>query len=182
MMKLQVAHLAAACALSLAPGAFAAESDLVPDRLLHARYVALGIETGDDFLSETEAMTDSRLMTEDLQALRAMRKLIERWDRYAITERPGQAELLIAIRVGQRTVVGGGVTFGPREGGRSRKSVHAGVDVSFLEDMLTVYQADEGRRGPILWRSRQADGLSKSSPRLFEELKAAVEKAAPKTP
>lgn len=179
MMKPAQAALLGACALMLAPCAFAADSDLVPARLLHARYVAIVLETGEELLDETEATIDSRVLPDDLVALREMRKLVERWDRYAITMRPAQAELLIAVRPGQRTVVGGGVTFGPTGAGRPRKSVHAGVDVSLLEDMLTVYEAENGRRGPILWRSRRSKGLSKSSPRLFEELKAAVEKAAP---
>ena len=178
----RAAFLGAASLVLLAPCLFAADSDRVPAKLVFARYVAIGIETGDDFVSETQAMTDNRLLSGDLETLSKMRKLVEGWKRYAITLHPDQAELLIAVRPGRRTVVGGEVTFGSSDARRSGRSFQVGVDVSLLDDMLTVYDARDGLRGPILWRSQREDGLSKSSPRLFEELKTAVEKADPKKP
>ena len=181
----RAALLGAACLFSLIPSLFAADSERVPASVVHARFVALVVETGDDMLGETAAQLDPHrvLHIGDLEALRALRRFVEAWDRYRITTHLDQADLLLAVRIGNRTTVSAGVTRGPSSAGtRSRTSYQASAEVSFLHDMLTVYDADNGRRGAVLWRSWEEDGLSEPSPKLFDELKKAVEKAAAKTP
>jgi len=52
-------------------------------RLAQARYVALGYDLGDRFLSERQAIVDSdRVTPEDRRALEVIRELLEDWDRY----------------------------------------------------------------------------------------------------
>jgi len=165
----------------LAPALFAGPSP-VPARLAQARYVALAYDLGDSLLSESEAMAKpARVLPEDREALNSVRSLIEKWGRYVITTRPAQAELIVAVRTGRRVSAEAGVRIGgPRQGtgatgsGATTGSSY-GVEGSSAEDMLSVY---EGSGGPLLWREQRPGGLSRSSPTLFDDFKADVEKAA----
>ena len=58
--------------LSLAPAAVDAGKRIVPARIAQARYVALGYDLGDRFLSETEAITDPDVLPEERRALQAI--------------------------------------------------------------------------------------------------------------
>jgi hypothetical protein len=167
--------------LLVAPAVLAAPR--VPARLLAARYVALGFDLGDrGFVSATEAMgLPDRVTPEDRKALEAVREAIESWDRYAIEIRPANAEILIALRVGRRTL--GKARIGdPAGSGSSERS--GGIELSSLssrDDMLSVYDAGSGGvAAALLWRAQRVDGLSGSSPALLEQLKADVEASARK--
>ncbi len=70
-----------------------------PALLAQARYVALGYDRGDGFVSETDVRAD--VLPEERAALQAIRAGIEQWDKYQVVVRPGQAELLIAVRKGR---------------------------------------------------------------------------------
>ena len=69
-----------------------------PALLAQARYVALGYDRGDGFVSETDVRAD--VFPEERAALQAIRAGIEQWDKFQVVVRPGQAELLIAVRKG----------------------------------------------------------------------------------
>jgi hypothetical protein len=165
----------------LAPSLFAG-SNKVPARLAQARYVALAYDLGDSMLSEAEALAKpARVLPEDRDALNSVRNLIEKWGRYVITIRPAQAELLIAVRSGRRASAEVGVRIGGRRQGTGATGSGAttgslyGVEASSGDDMLSVY---EGSGGPLLWREQRPGGLSRSSPTLFEDFKADVERVA----
>ena len=68
--------------------------------LVHARYVALGFETAGGFLGEweTESFVSANILPEDRRALINLSDAIKKWNRYAITIDPRQAELLIAVK------------------------------------------------------------------------------------
>ena len=66
-----------------------------PAQLALARYVALGYDRGDRFVSVTDVRTD--FLLEERAALQTIRAEIERWERYVVVDRPGQADLLIAV-------------------------------------------------------------------------------------
>lgn len=171
-----------AAALFLVAPAVVAGADRLPARVLQARYVALGYDLGDRFLSESEAIGDpDRVTPEDRKALQAVRDLIEKWDRYVITPRPGPAELLIAVRAGRRAMAGGGVRIG---GGRGTRPGPSGgsyaVELSSRGDVLSVYEGSTGGLGVPLWRGQRMDGFSGPSPTLVEQFKADVEGAAKK--
>jgi hypothetical protein len=172
-----------ALSLLLAPG-LSADKTKVPARLAQARYVALAYDLGDVLLSESEAVFKPTLVTpEDREALDAVRSQLEKWGRYAITLRPAQAELLVAVRTGRRGSASTGFRIGGgRDGGASTGSVATGGSyggsLSSADDMLSVYEASGGSHSLVLWRGQRSRGLSGASPALFEEFKADVERAA----
>jgi hypothetical protein len=171
-----------ALSLFLAPGLSAATK--VPARLAQARYIALAYDLGDVLLSESEAVSKPALVTpEDREALNAVRGQLEKWGRYVITVRPAQAELLVAVRARQRASASAGVRIGGRRDGPAPTGSVAtgatyGGSVSSGDDMLSVYDTSGGNRSLVLWRGERPGGLSGSSPALFEDFKADVERAA----
>jgi hypothetical protein len=130
---------------------------------------------GGGFLSES-AITESqlRVLPEDRQALQRVHDELAKWKRYAITVKPEDAELLIAVRTGRLASAGGGFEIG-RHDGVSRRGPVYGAEVSSPDDMLEVYQSNGGHEGALLWRNLQKGGLSGSPPPLFEQLKKDVE-------
>ena len=158
----------------LAPG-LSAGSKPVPARLAQAQDVALGYDLGDRFLPASEAIADPDVLPEDRRALAEIRDQIEKWNRYVITPRPAQAQLLIAIRTGRRA----SESFRLPVGGPGRASGTTGrslrVELSSPDDMLSVYESSGGMLGTLLWRKQRPGGLSGSSPSLFEEFRSAVE-------
>jgi hypothetical protein len=162
----------------LATGLLAAPND-VPARLVQARYIALGYDLGDSFLSEREALLKpGRVMPEDQRALNAVRDLIETWNRYVITARPEHADLFLAVRAGRRASFEVGVRTGGWREGSGATGVSSRAEVSSPDDMLSVYETAGGRIP--LWRGQRPDGFSGNSPKLFEDFKADVERAARK--
>jgi hypothetical protein len=108
-------------------------------RLAQARYVALGYDLGDRFLSERQAIVDSdRVTPEDRRALEVIRERLEDWDRYVIVDRPDQAELLVVVRKGRRMVLGGGLPVGPVGGGQAEDRTIVQRRVSSAADMLDL--------------------------------------------
>ena len=173
--------------LVLAPGVFAAK---MPAEIARARYVALGYDTGDRFVSEADGIAHpDKVLPEDLKALRAVRDQLETWEKYVITVRPEQAEILVVVRAGRRAVVSMGAPLGGRPAGGSAGSpagasaprvTSYGGQVSSQGDMLTIYEARQGRPGMLLWREQHAAGFPS---RLFEQFKAEVERSPkPKKP
>jgi hypothetical protein len=156
-------------------------ADRMDARVLQAQYVALGYDLGDRFLSESDAIGDAdRVTPEDRKALRDVREVLEKWDRYVVTTRPGHAQLLIAVRAGRRGRVGGSVYVG---GGGTRPGPvggSSGVELSSRGDVLSVYEASRGGLGTPLWRGQRRDGFSGPSPTLIEQFEAEVEGAAKK--
>ena len=166
----------------LLPFAAPAAEDKVPARLAQARYVALAYDLGGTILSESEAVSRPALVSpEDRDALQAVRSQLEKWGRYAITVSPGQAELLIALRTGRRASASAAVRIGGRRDGPAPAGSVAGggmgAEVSSGEDLMTVYDK-AGSGSLVLWRGQRRGGLSGSSPGLFEDFKADVERAA----
>ena len=89
--------LAALPVLVLIAPSLAAGPKRVPAQLARARYVSLGYDTGDRFVSENDVVgRGDEVLPAEYAALGTVRDLIERSDRYVITTRPEQAEVLIA--------------------------------------------------------------------------------------
>lgn len=163
--------------VSLASPGLAAERP-VPPQLTHARYVALGYDTGQGFLLHTIASPD--VPASDRDALERLRKSLEGWGRYVIVPRASDAELLIAVRTGRRFAGGFGVDIGGKRRGRAGADRTGGASyggtVSTPDDMLFVYEAVGGRPGMELWRGRLEDGYSGEGD-LFLALQRDVERA-----
>jgi hypothetical protein len=62
-----------------------------PAQLAPARYVALGYERGDRFVSEIDVRQD--FLPEERAALQTIRAQIAQWGRYVVVDRLGQADL-----------------------------------------------------------------------------------------
>jgi hypothetical protein len=160
-------------ALAAAPAA-AGPGKTVPAQIARARYVCLGYDTGDGFLSEQQAISSpADVFPDDRHALDAIRDELETWGRFLITVKPRDAQLLIAVRTARLAGVGAGIGVGTGPGARSG---FAGVQVSSPYDTLTVYESSGGRAGAALWRVQRKGALSGSPPLAFRELRADVER------
>lgn len=162
----------------------------IPALAVQAKYVALGFETADGFIGESdlEAVTSSKVLPADRQALANVRDALAKWNRYVITIIPHQADILIAVRTGRRASAFGGVhvgsgpidpTTGRRTGGPEIGPT-IGAEVGPANDYLAVYQSDGGREAARLWVQSEEDGLEGKNPQLFQNFKNAVESAARK--
>jgi hypothetical protein len=193
MRRPLVAALAGTLVLPLPAAPAEAGERIVPAQIAQARYVTLGYDLGDRFLSETEAITSPDVLPEERRALVAIADEIRKWGRYVVTVHPRDAELLIAVRIGRRGSIGGGMGVGsagePGRGGPGAGPAllpggsRVNAEISSNEDMLTVYDARGGGVGVQLWRVIRGGGLQGAPPRLFEEFRADVERAAaPESP
>jgi len=149
----------------------------VPREIADARYVALAFDVGDALIAEW-APDDPRVWPDDRDRLATLRTEIESWGRYKVVSRPGQAELVIAIRGGRGMTLGGGTapmpkTTSDRQTGRTFRG-----EAGSSEDALFVYSSMS--RGTPLWRGQMAGGLSGSPSPLFERLRADVDRTAPR--
>jgi hypothetical protein len=180
------------CVLLLALPGFGAlalaDEPKTPQGLLdHARYVGLGYDVGTGFLSAHQlALAPAHTLTEERQAIEAIRKDLEKWGKYVVTLRPEDADLLIAVRVGRRAALEIGTgRGGPGRGepgqGRPTKGRSYGAEISSPSgDMVEVYEAAGGRPGMLLWRGAEQDGLSGTPPRLYKAFREEMERKAKK--
>jgi hypothetical protein len=163
----------AACALSLA---FLAASEAGPPALLvEARYVALGYDLGSGFVSETDLRVD--VLPEERTALQRIHDGLEAWGRYVVVLRPGDADLLIAVRKGRLVSVGAGGSGTPTSvvagGGPVGVGRMANAQFSSPDDMIQVFD----RSGSIIWRGMKPNGLAGAGPPLWESFRDEVKKA-----
>ncbi len=175
-MRDTVSSLLVAAALA-APLALLSPAEAGPPaQLALARYVALGYDRGDRFVSVTDVRSD--FLPEERAALQTIRAEIERWERYVVVDRPAQADLLIAVRKGRLVSVGGGVRTGVPGSGvlgsLSGIGSGGGVQVSSPDDMIEVFDAKDGS---LIWRVMKPNGLSGAGPPLFDSFRAEVAKA-----
>jgi hypothetical protein len=174
--------LTAVAVLALPAAALAGEKK-VPPQLTQARYVALGYETGDHFVDARSLAGRAELSPRDSEALEALRDLVASWDRFVLTERADQADILIALRTSRRAAfeVGGRIgSDDPDARGRNARAQSPTLagEVSSSGDVFTVYEASGGRPGMVLWRERRSgDDFPQAS---FEHFKADVAKHATK--
>jgi hypothetical protein len=173
--------------LSVSPAADAASKSKVPALLGRARYVALGYDLGDGFLSAASvASVAAATLPEERRALEAIHDDLKRWGRYIVTDRPEQADILMVVRVGRRSQVevtngrGGPASRGDATN-RTVSSRTFGGQVSSNDDRVEVYESIGGRPGTSLWQGRAVNGLSGTPPRLYQSFRDEVEAAA-KTP
>jgi hypothetical protein len=173
-----MATVVLAAAAAALPGAAPPLEAGAPERLAHARYVALGFDVGMGFVSETSV--DPDILREEREAVQQIRAAIQAWGQYVIVDRPARAEMLIAVRKGRHGSVGGGVrTGGPSSGPVGQPppltgGALGGVQFSSPEDMLEAF---DGSSGNLIWRATKPNGLSGEGPPLFEALRAEVAKA-----
>jgi hypothetical protein len=166
-------------ALAAAP-ATAGPGKIVPAQIAQARYVCLGYDTGDGFLSEQQAiLSPENVYPEDRHALDAIRDELAAWGKYVVTLKPRDAELLLAVRTGRRVGFSTGIGVGSGGAGGGFGGVRdgrGGVELSTPYDTLTVYESRGGQAGAQLWRVQRKGALSGTPPKAFGELRADVER------
>lgn len=164
-----------------------AKAPTVPALILQARYVAIGYETAEGFIAETDfrSFTSAKVQPDDRQAIANIYDALSKWKRYTVTINPADADMLIAVRTGRRASGMGGVRVGtggidPTTGRRTSGGIGPvfGAEVGPADDYLAVYQADGGREAARLWVATQHDGLAGKNPPLFKSFKDEVEAAA----
>lgn len=167
-----------------------AKAPTIPALVLQARYVALGYETAEGFIAETDfrSFASTKIEPNDRQAISNIYDALSRWKRYTITINPADADMLIAVRTGRLASGTGGIRVGtggvdPTTGRRTSTSIGPvfGAEVGPPDDYLAVYQADDGREAARLWVATQHDGLVGKNPPLFKNFKDEVEAAAKKS-
>lgn len=149
-----------------------AQQESADSFLARAKYVALGYDSGESFVSEGDAQRRLMLSAEDRAALVAIRKQFEKWQRYVLTQFPEQADLLVSVHVGRRVSVIGRTGIG---GSQSPKGF--GIQLSTPDDVLSVYATAGGRGRALVWRKQMPKGLTGVPAPLFERLRASVEAA-----
>ena len=167
-----------------------AKAPAIPALVLQARYVALGYETAEGFVAETDfrSFASTKVQPDDRQAIANIYDALSKWKRYTITINPADADMLIAVRTGRVAAGVGGIHVGtggidPTTGRRTSAGIGPvfGAEVGPADDYLAVYQADDGREAARLWVATQHDGLVGKNPPLFKNFKDEVEAAAKKS-
>jgi len=172
-----------ALAVLVLPAAALAGERKVPPQLTQARYVVLAYDTGDGFVEARSLIGHPELSSRDSDAVETLRALVSDWDRFVLTERVDQADIVIAVRASRRAAfeIGGQIgSDDPERVGRSARAQSPTFDaeVSSPGDLFTVYEASGGTPAMVLWRERRTgDDFPRAS---FERFKADVAKYATK--
>jgi hypothetical protein len=166
------------------PAAALAGEKKVPPQLTQARYVALAYDTGDRFVEPRSLIGRPELSPGDSDALDALRALVVEWDRFVLTERMDEADIVIAVRTSRRAAfeIGGRIGNDDAEtvgrSARAQSSPTFDAEASSPGDIFSVYAASGSKPGMLLWRERRSGG---DFPRAsFERFKADVTKHATK--
>ncbi len=170
----------------------------VPALFRQARYVYVEAVDGDEF--------NPRLYPEDRQAIADVRHALQVWNRYTLTTRRQDADLVFVVRKGR--LAEAGVAVGDRIGSRFPASqtpnqdpnrdtapypnrdtapyTNSGAEVgesgriASPDDLIFVDALNpEGRRGVRIWTQSRTDGLNPPGISLFKQIRDAVDKAYP---
>lgn len=145
-----------------------------------ARYVYVEAEDGQQF--------DPRLLAEDRQAIADVQKALQDWNRYTLTVRRGEADLIFVVRRGRvadadvGVLASSGPQGAPQPGGASGPShgVSAGGDMGPADDFLEVLEPNPGNsQGIPRWERTLPNGLDSPGLMLFRQLKDEVERDYP---
>jgi hypothetical protein len=167
---------------------------IVPAVFNHARYVYVEAVDGQEF--------DPRLNPDDLQAIANVRDALGQWNRYALTTRREDADIVIVVCKGRAVEARAGVIIGSgpasgsgtgpqgnpspgQPGGQSGTGFGTvgGGELGTPDDLFEVCQLnpDDTMSTPI-WMRTFPDGLDRPRVMLFEQFKNAVDKAYPTQP
>ena len=156
--------------------------------LLNCHYVYVEAWDGEFF--------NPHLLPEDRQAILDVQNAFHDWNRYLITAKRHDAEIIVVVQKGRIASVnagagGGKVQNGPTESGpddelgsnqpkpKGGDRVGAGPEVAGRDDLFFVYlvNPDRSLTGPI-WIHHQKDGLDSPDIPLFKQFKDSIDAAA----
>jgi hypothetical protein len=163
----------------------------IPALFRQAHYVYVEAVDGNEF--------NPRLYPEDRQAIADVRHALQTWNRYVLTIRREDADLVFVVRKGRlaaaKVFVGGHIGSrtpaaqtpnqdpnrdDPDRYPNSGTDVGASGEVGPPDDLLFVDVVNhDGGRGARIWMQSRADGLNTPEMPLFKDLKDAVNQAYP---
>jgi len=164
---------------------------IVPAIFNHAQYVYVEAVDGQEF--------DPRLNPDDLQAIADVQDAVRQWNRYSLTTRRKDADIVIVVRKGRAVEARAGVIVGSSTGpgngpgpqgnpsrGQPRGPANSGVgvvgdgEVGTPDDLFKICQLNtNGALSTPLWMRTFPDGLNRPKVMLFQQFKDAVERAYP---
>jgi hypothetical protein len=169
---------------------------IVPAIFNHAQYVYVEAVDGQEF--------DPALNPDDRQAIADVRDALGQWNRYTLTTRRKDADIVIVVRKGRAVEGKAGVIIGTGSGtgngsgsgpqgnpspGQPRGQSGPGVgvvgggEVGTPDDLFEICRLNtDGTLGNPLWMRTFPDGLDGPRVMLFEQFKDAVENAYPSQP
>jgi hypothetical protein len=167
---------------------------IVPAIFKNAQYVYVEAVDGQEF--------DPGLNPDDRQAIADVQDALRQWDRYTLTTRREDANIVIVVRKGRAVVAKAGVIIGSSSGpgngsgapgnpspGQPRGQSGPGVgvvgggEVGTPDDLFEICQLNNnGTLSTPLWMRTFPDGLDGPKGMLFEQFKDAVERAYPSQP
>ena len=136
----------------------------------NATYVMVTAYSGD--------VISPNVTPDDRHAVQDVQDKIQKWGRYKLVYKPGEADLILVVRTGRLAEVKGGVQVGTQRVGDTTSRSHGsaiGGEVGDPQDTLEVYMASQGINGPPLWRGRAQGGLKAPEMQLVQELRSMVE-------
>ena len=165
----------------------------------NAQYVYVEAIDGQEF--------DPQLNPDDRRAIADVENALQRWNRYVLTTRREDAQIVIVVRKGRAVEGRAGVAIGsssggpgisngpgsgPQEnpsGGQPRGQAGSGVgvveggEVGIPDDLFEICRLEtNGTLSTPLWMRSFPDGLDGPKVMLFEQFKDAVDKAYPNPP
>ncbi len=173
---------------ALAPAQHKTKKPIVPAIFNHAQYVYVEAIDGQEF--------DPALLPEDRQAIADVQAALQQWNRYSLTTRREDADIVIVVRKGRVVVAKAGVVVGSSSGPQGNPSsgqprgqagtgvgVVAGGEVGTPDDLFEICQLNtDGTLSTPLWIRTFPGGLDGPKVMLFEQFRNAVEKAYPSQP
>lgn len=136
----------------------------------NATYVMVTTYSGDIFSPDVSP--------DDRRAAQNVQDAIQKWGRYKLVYKAGEADLILVVRTGRLAEVKGGVQVGTQRVGDTTSRSHGsaiGGEVGDPQDTLEVYMASRGINGPPLWRGRAQGGLKAPEMQLVKEFRSKVE-------
>ncbi len=140
---------------------------------------------------------DPRLYPEDIEAIGNVQHALQDWNRYVLTVKREDAQLVFVVRKGREAearvgLQGGAPPLGtpgrpnspnsPNTPNNPNDGIGVGVggEVGPPDDLLEVYEQNpDHSRGMMLWQRSLADGLDAPVVSLLRELKVEVERDYP---
>jgi hypothetical protein len=166
------------------------KSDKLPAVFNQASYVYVEAVDGQEF--------DPRLYPEDIQAIGNVQRALQDWNRYVLTVKREDAQLIFVVRKGREAearvgLQGGAPPLGapgrspnnpnnPNTPNNPNGGIGTGVggEVGPPDDLLEVYmQNPDHTRGMMIWQRTEADGLDRPTVSLVRELRDRVERDYP---
>jgi len=131
------------------------------------------------------------LLPADLQAIWDVEAGLQNWNRYVLTPKREQAELIFVVRRGRLVTASGhvGVSLGshsadkgvgPGDTSQQGNNAGGGVEVGPPNDLLFVYTRNpDGRLSGPIWMKSEPQGLHSPNVPLLEQVRQEVDTAYP---